>query len=95
MSEAVTVTVVWATPEVQDVVPLTLPAGATVGEAIARSCLVDRHRIDLAAARLGIHGRLARGDTVLADGDRVDICRPLLADPKEVRRAEAVYGPGA
>ena len=92
MSETavVAVTVAWATPAVQDVVPLALPAGATVGDAIARSGLVDRYRIDLGAARLGIRGRRVREDTVLANGDRVEICQPLIADPKDARRARAV-----
>jgi putative ubiquitin-RnfH superfamily antitoxin RatB of RatAB toxin-antitoxin module len=85
----VAVSVVWATPAVQDVVPLTLPTGATVGEALARSGLVERYRIDLAAMRLAVRGRLVREYTVLAEGDRVDICRPLIADPKEARRARA------
>ena len=91
MSETavVAVSVAWATPAVQDVVPLALPAGATVGDAIARSGLVDRYRIDLANSRLGIRGRRVRADTVLTDGDRVEICRPLIADPKDARRSRA------
>ena len=85
----VAVTVVWATRDVQDVVPLTLAAGATVADAIAQSGLVARYRIDRAAIRVGIHGRLAREDTVLADGDRIEIYRPLTVDPKETRRLRA------
>lgn len=84
-----TVTVVWATRDAQEVVPLVLSEGATVGDAIAGSGLVDRHRIDRSAVRVGIHGRLVRENTVLANGDRVEICRPLVADPKESRRARA------
>jgi len=85
----VAVTVVWATPAVQDIVPLALPAGATAGDAVARSGLVARYGIDLGTTRLGIRGRRVREDTVLANGDRVEICRPLVADPKEARRARA------
>jgi uncharacterized protein len=85
----VRVTVVWATAAVQEMVALELPAGAVAGDALARSGLVERHRIDQGAMRLGIHGRLVRESTVLADGDRVEICRPLVADPKEARRARA------
>ena len=85
--------VVWATPDVQDVVQLDLPAGATVAAALAASRVVHRHAIDLAAMRVGINGRLARSDTLLADGDRVEICRPLVADPKEARRARALTKP--
>jgi putative ubiquitin-RnfH superfamily antitoxin RatB of RatAB toxin-antitoxin module len=90
----IAVTVCWTTPAVQDLVSLALPAGATVAEAIARSALVQRHGIDLATARFGIRGRLVRAGTVLADGDRVDICRPLVADPKDARRARAALRSG-
>lgn len=83
------VTVVWATPEVQDAVALTLPAGASVADAIARSGLALRYRIDLSTARAAIRGRLVRDDAVLRDGDRVEICRPLIVDPKEARRLRA------
>jgi putative ubiquitin-RnfH superfamily antitoxin RatB of RatAB toxin-antitoxin module len=85
----IAVAVCWASPAVQEVVPLALPAGATVAEAIARSALVEAYGIDLAAARFGIRGRLVRASTVLADGDRIDVCRPLVADPKDARRARA------
>jgi hypothetical protein len=89
MSALVAVTVVWATTAVQDVVPLALPAGATVGDALARSGLVDRYLIDLRAMGLAIRGRRVREDSVHVDGDRVEICRPLIADPKAARRARA------
>jgi putative ubiquitin-RnfH superfamily antitoxin RatB of RatAB toxin-antitoxin module len=91
----IAVTVAWATPDLQDIVPLTLPVGATLANAVARSGLLDRHGIDPGATRVGIHGRLARDDTVLADGDRVEIYRPLVADPKEARRLRARSKAGA
>jgi putative ubiquitin-RnfH superfamily antitoxin RatB of RatAB toxin-antitoxin module len=92
----IAVTVVWATPAVQDLVALVLPAGATAGDALARSGLVERYRIDVSAMRLGIGGRRIRADTRLEAGDRVEICRPLIADPKEARRARAgARGPTA
>jgi uncharacterized protein len=85
----VTVTVVWATPGIQDVVTLALPTGATVASAIALSGLLTVHGIDPTATRAGLHGRLVRDDTPLRDGDRVEICRPLVVDPKEARRLRA------
>jgi putative ubiquitin-RnfH superfamily antitoxin RatB of RatAB toxin-antitoxin module len=89
-SEAtVKVTVVWATPRIQDVVALTLPAGATVAAAIALSGLLEIHRIDAGTTRAGLHGRVVGDDTALRDGDRVEICRPLVVDPKEARRLRA------
>jgi len=89
VTTTIAVSVVWATPDVQDIVPLTLPTGATVGEAIARSLLAEHYRIDLREMRLAIRGRLVRDSTVLADGDRVEICRALCADPKDARRTRA------
>ena len=84
----IAVIVVWATPTTQDLVMVALPTGATVATAIEVSGLPARYGID-AAAHVGINGQLARSDTVLADGDRVEIYRPLTVDPKEARRARA------
>ena len=88
-AKSIAVTVAWVTPSVQDLAPLTLAAGATVADAIARSALVETYGIDLRAMRLGIRGRVVAASTALADGDRVEICRPLSADPKEARRLRA------
>jgi hypothetical protein len=85
----VRVSVAWATPAVQDVVPVELPPGATVGAAIAASGLLDRYGVSRDSVRPGIHGRLVRDDTVPADGDRIDLCRALAVDPKEARRLRA------
>jgi len=86
----ITVSVVYALPERATEIELELPAGATVAEAIARSRIEERHpEVDLARAAVGLFGRRVRRDAVLADGDRVEIYRPLLADPKEARRRRA------
>ena len=89
----VKVSVVWATRVVQDVVPVLLPLGATVADAIRESGLAQRHAIPMAAMRPAIHGRLVDAGTVLAEGDRVEICRPLVADAKEARRQRALERP--
>lgn len=82
--------VVYATRWRQARYELALEPGATVGEAIARSgALVEFPEIDLAQNRVGIHGRLVSLETRLGDGDRVEILRPLVADPKEARRRRA------
>ncbi len=83
------VTVVWATPEVQDVVALELPAGAVVADAIAASGLLICHGVDPRTVRWAIDGRLVADDAPLAAGDRVEICRALTVDPKEARRLRA------
>jgi putative ubiquitin-RnfH superfamily antitoxin RatB of RatAB toxin-antitoxin module len=70
---------------------LTVPAGATVHDAIRQSGILERlAEIDLTVCRVGIHGKLKSLDTVLRDRDRVEIYRPLLADPKESRRKRAM-----
>lgn len=81
------VTVVYAAPGVEALVEVDGTAGMTVAEAVARSGLVERLALDVAAIGFAIHGQRARGDTPLADGDRVELTRPLVADPKESRHA--------
>lgn len=82
----VSVEVAWATPQVQDVVALILPADSTVAQAIAASGLFATYRIDVESVRAAVRGRLVDGDAPINDGDRIDLCRPLQVDPKEARR---------
>lgn len=87
------VEVVYALARQQKVVPLVLPEGSTVQQAIERSGLLGEFpEIDLARNKLGIWNKLAKPDAVLRDRDRVEIYRPLIADPKEVRRQRAAEG---
>lgn len=84
------VEVVYATPAVQTVLMAELAAGATVNDAIHACGILVRHpEIDLAHAAVGIFGERAALDDPVQDGDRVEIYRPLLADPKEARRQRA------
>ena len=69
---------------------LTMPEGSTLHEAIRQGgVLVAMPEIDLATCRVGVYGKLTTLDTVLQEGDRVEIYRPLIADPKESRRRRA------
>lgn len=93
MSEMINVEVVYALPHEQLLLKLKLREGATVTEAISASGIIDRHpEIDLARSKLGIYGKLTKPDAVLRDRDRVEIYRPLIADPKEIRRKRAEEG---
>ncbi len=86
------VTVVLALPDRATEIAVRLPAGATLGDALEGSGLSGRHpEADLARARVGIFGKLSDREAVLADGDRVEVYRALIADPKQrrVRRAAA------
>jgi putative ubiquitin-RnfH superfamily antitoxin RatB of RatAB toxin-antitoxin module len=93
MAESIHVEVVYARPERQEVASLVLPLGTTAGQAIEASGLLARFpEIDLAKNKLGIYAKLAKADTALRDRDRVEIYRPLIADPKEVRKQRAAEG---
>jgi uncharacterized protein len=87
----VKVSVVVATTHAADLVELDVAPGATVRDAIDASGLLARHpEIDLGRAadeqRIGVFARLVALDAVLAEGDRVELYRPLAVDPKEARR---------
>jgi putative ubiquitin-RnfH superfamily antitoxin RatB of RatAB toxin-antitoxin module len=93
MAETINVEVVYALPERQELSSLTLPSGTTVGQAIEASGLLARYpEIDVTKNKLGVYAKLAKPDTALRDRDRVEIYRPLIADPKEVRKQRAAEG---
>lgn len=82
--------VAYALPARQWCYRVRVPEGSTVGDAIAASgVLRDCPEIDLAVQRVGVFGRLVQPDRRLEAGDRVEIYRPLAADPKEGRRRRA------
>jgi len=86
------VEVVYATPDKQEIVALELPAGTTVRDAALKSNLDQRFEgLDLVKADLGVFGKAVPKpeSAELHDGDRVEIYRPLIADPKEVRKQRA------
>lgn len=89
----ISVEVVFAKPGEQVLEQLYLPADVTVETAIRRSGLLERFpEIDLASNKVGIFGKATTLATTLADGDRVEIYRPLIADPKEARKKRAAEG---
>ncbi len=93
MPEMLHVEVIYALPTKQQLVSLRLPPGSTVRQAIEASGLLQKYpEIDLAKNKLGVFAKLSKPDAVLRDHDRVEIYRPLLADPKEVRKQRAAAG---
>lgn len=85
------VQVCYARQDVQFLRELTVPDGFTLQAAIERSgVLRDAPEIDLATCRVGVYGKLKTLDAALREYDRVEIYRPLIADPKEARRRRAV-----
>jgi putative ubiquitin-RnfH superfamily antitoxin RatB of RatAB toxin-antitoxin module len=82
-----------ATPGLQALAALTLPAGTTAAEALERSGLLRRFPgIDPATLALGVAGKTVAPERVLADGERLELLRPLTVDPKEARRRRAASG---
>jgi len=82
------VEVVYALPERQVLRRMLLPEGSTVGDAVEASGLA-REFPEIDARLAGIFGKRVRPDARLRDGERVELYRPLRADPKEVRRQRA------
>lgn len=90
MSEQILVEVAYALPDRQTVIPLRLGAGTTVRQAIEASGMLAKHpEIDLSVNKIGIYSRPVKESELLQDGDRVEIYRPLIADPREMRKKRA------
>ena len=89
----VMVEVVYALPVQQQLIRVRLVEGASVEEAIRASGVLEAFPdIDLARNKVGIFSKLVKLDEKVRDKDRVEIYRPLIADPKEVRRKRAEEG---
>ena len=90
MSGKIAVEVAYALPQKQYLQRVTLDEGSTVEQAIQASGLLTlRDDIDLTKNKVGIYSRPVKLDDVVRDGDRVEVYRPLIADPKELRRQRA------
>ncbi|MFZ3017719.1 MAG: RnfH family protein [Gallionella sp.] len=93
MNETINIEVVYALPHEQTLLKKNVPAGTTVADALQASGILQKHpELNLATSKLGIFGKLTKADAVLRDKDRIEIYRPLIADPKEVRRKRAEEG---
>jgi uncharacterized protein len=87
MSAMLSIEVCYALPNEQALIPVELPEGATVQQALDASGILRRYpQIDLEKQKVGVFGKLKPLDTVLADHDRVEIYRPLIVDPKAARQ---------
>lgn len=87
------VEVVFALPETQSLQVVTVEAGATAADCVARSGIARQFpEHDLAAFSLGIWGKEVARNQLVKEGDRVEIYRPLELDPREARRQLALLG---
>ena len=93
MGDSRLIEVAYATPEKQKIVECQVDAGTSPREAV-RFSGIDAHfpGLDLEGCALGVFGKVVPEDYELQDGDRIEIYRPLIADPKEVRRQRAARG---
>jgi hypothetical protein len=87
------VEVAYARPDEQLIVPVAVPEGATLEQAILLAKIQERFpEIQLETAKVGVFGKLSKLSATVRAGDRVEIYRPLLADPKAVRKQRAAEG---
>ena len=86
--DCVVVEVVYAERGRQFLSSVTLPAGSTLQDAIDRTGIA-RWAADIAQCKVGVFGKLRRRDAPVRHGDRVEIYRPLVIDPKDARRTRA------
>jgi hypothetical protein len=89
----ISVEVAYALPDGQLILPLKVDSGMTIEEIIHLSGILETYPdIDLTKNKVGVFGKLAKLSSTLRDEDRIEIYRPLIADPKEVRRQRAAEG---
>jgi uncharacterized protein len=92
-AEQITVEVAYALPRRQLILDLQVDEGTTAEQAIHASGILERFPgIDLQHNKVGIFGKPCRLTDTLRNGDRVEIYRPLIADPKEIRKQRAARG---
>jgi putative ubiquitin-RnfH superfamily antitoxin RatB of RatAB toxin-antitoxin module len=89
-NETVSVEIVYIKPDSQNSLILDVAKDSTIQQAIQHSGILERcQEIDLEKNKVGIYSRIKSLNTVIESGDRIEIYRPLLADPKEARRQRA------
>jgi putative ubiquitin-RnfH superfamily antitoxin RatB of RatAB toxin-antitoxin module len=93
VSDMISVEVAYARPDEQRIIALEVPEGTRAIDAVEKSGILKLFpEIDLEKNKLGIFGKLTKADAVLQPGDRVEIYRHLIADPKEARKKRAAEG---
>ena len=86
----INIEVAYALPEQQEIIALSVDEGCTAEQAIMQSGILTRYpNIDLQTDKIGIFSKICPLSKALRDKDRVEIYRPLIADPKEARRKKA------
>jgi len=92
-AERISIEVAYARPEEQVILKLDVAPGTSIQQAIEQSGMLERFpEIDVGTLKAGIFGKLKKLTQTLQQGDRVEIYRPLIADPKQVRKERAAAG---
>jgi putative ubiquitin-RnfH superfamily antitoxin RatB of RatAB toxin-antitoxin module len=93
MAKEIVVEVVYALPKEQTLLAFVAPEGISVKDAIMQSGILEHYiELDIENMNVGIFGKRTTMKVALRDKDRVEIYRPLIADPKEVRKRRAAEG---
>ena len=93
MPNEILIEVAYALPKKQLIIPIKVKEGTSAKEAIQVSGIIKKFpEIDLNINQIGIFGKLTQLDHVMRERDRIEIYRPLVADPKEIRRQRAAEG---
>ena len=89
----ISIEVAYALPDEQIILDVDIEPTDTVETAIRKSGILEQFsEIDLTKSRVGIFGKMSKLDKTLNERDRIEIYRPLIADPKEVRKKRAAEG---
>jgi putative ubiquitin-RnfH superfamily antitoxin RatB of RatAB toxin-antitoxin module len=83
----ISISVVWASPDQSESVSLVLPVGTQVQQALERSGLLQKYQ----PTGLAIFGQRCDSTRLLSDGDRIELCRSLVVEPKAARRRRALH----
>lgn len=93
MTDQINIEVAYALPDEQTIIPLQVDKNISINDAIIQSKILEKYTdIDLKKQKIGIFGKVIKKGTRLYAGDRIEIYRPLIADPKEARRKRAAEG---
>lgn len=92
-STMITIEIAYALPHEQTLLALDVQQETTIKEAIIQSGILDKYpAIDIESAKVGIFGKLKKMSDQVRERDRIEIYRPLIADPKEIRKKRAAAG---
>ncbi len=93
MANNIAVEVVYALAEEQALLTVNVPEGTSVKDVILQSNIIEQFpEIDLDTVKVGLFGKMTKMDQAVRERDRIEIYRPLIADPKEVRKRRAAEG---